>query len=1623
MRKHRIPKKKYLVKHRKQKGFTLIEVMIAASILAISVTGVTALQAQVYQQVRRTNDRAFAAQKATQMFEELRSFVQANREEPLKSLQDYFSNGANEFVSTLTTEKRPDVTDPNNRRKDYYLSPLDPLSANEKRGDNWKYTRQVTVEPVPTDENARHVTVKVWYANQANEPTNEDMPLAVISGILKTNIDKTPPTQVYDIYALGLENVSGWWVDVSTLRPIFDRTLDDLASRNPGLELRKHYITRLGYGRDPFYTPYINTASDLRDTNTPFVYMYPGNISSSTDTPRVTEVYVDDVISGRRLNDDSSETFNAFKANDSIYANTDNSLGKYRGYAMADQYNTIVRFPEEMATYRRLNAQYRATHTNDTDLEPSLRMLLEGMYSDPENYRNAMIANLHGELLPLPPVRNYADPAKTPCDETFDAVASAGLQNNCLDPRVALSDTNRDTNFDELRYSNMRVVTHPENIYLGNSDPVNLRVYAYETRHLGQEKLPTWPRNSDPTSADYRRDMERSQIEKTSVFIPTDGAGRNPINPGSPNAGYLENPLADMSSEESDLLANIQVTKIVGNHRKAYEKRTATGIANRPFMTTTNRDIYVDPATKAAEYTGVPNMQDTAFWSALNNKVQPIVLGDIGNGNGVDDNANTTVDDAGESRAAGVLLNDSGTGLGRVWNISGDALTLKVSNTSVAANLTPIEDLIDELIVIGANTGSPEIRRVRGVTNPDVPMLGFVTLELYGAPTGTYSHLVDVVTVTPGTPMSTTSSPGSNSSDGTTNGVANRVRLSSNGTYNFFNVGDIIRFDNSGETHVIASKDGSRRITLATPRVTNDFGSVSRVDVMGTPSTSNLKLGITAADLNPSTDVYDPDVYPLVTRHKDYDVTGQAQTPFGLETDGVLLTLYDTPTRHLRCGEVSGISCSFTAGVTNADRTGMRLNRDLYEQEYIPAPVDGNNFNRDLTEATDNVVKNTARWRVSIDRSALPAALQNTRLTFETRIGRTREDVSVRDSAAENTALLEQGLSADGDLYRPNDPGTGPNENEISMRLNPYNVSRTYVWSGDANGDGTSSMENDVPLSEQFQYMGDPRFMPYLDVKINEGYNPAFVDNLNNGHETGNGTGYSGITIRGTGMTGSSGIDFARYGRLFVDPLMKSSSIFNSMSGFSNYYYGLGGDMGADSNNTLYNVNKQSFTIGNDTGNVGIANSLVADIDWGSNGLSKLVYSNDGTGQNRWAGIFWQGDMFPDEEYSFWKFNGNLPTEGFNNGTQNLCPTGYTTGTEYACQRTGSKKTYWRGSYNQDPFSLPNRKKNPGPKGSVTFMNANITGTGDRNFAHDGGETTGTLTTIAGAIVNRAFNLSLEARPGANRPFKIDADQDKPGVYSNALMSAFRNTSALIDIQTGLDEGSIQDDNTYYRKTGDASKIVSATVKLSRGADYPGGYVLVNGLKKAGTSSEVSLARFSVAGMLQSYLNGNDVSDSLGDEASRMRLIPRIEITEPSSSNIYEDETTIGVGFRSQWLRWDLEKYSPAFPASWREDLDVRFIFKYSDDAGKTWIYLDDDTDAGEITGVYDSNHVYDESGVKNFTVPGGATGLEKTVNWDVSAFEGTYLLRVEAYRMENNKVLKNGYSYHQTFVTFRKNS
>ena len=394
-----------------QKGMSLIEVLVSLLLVVVVLFALLGFANASFRSSRRNLDKQFAIQKAISMLEELKTAAQAQTTSA--TVLDTYDDGT--AVNPILTTDRS-VTDPGAAGSD-----------NASLGAaGWKYVRQVSVSLLPgtADPNVRLVGVRLFLNRDENLDGKPDT-LAEVVGVIRSAAGAFPPTQVYDTYAIAIENVPGWWVYMANLIPFVQNAVQNVQSRNPGLELRVHWITKLAYGRDMQYRPQINSAVDsLQPIDN--VYFYPGKMPSGE---AVAYYYPPDNFTGHVQIDGTDK--NGYDA----ATNPD-------PYALADNYNHAMRYPDELALFNQ-----RVADGLENDDAPTLRILLERLYAEPDRYRNAIFINLHGELFPFPPVRNYSDAAKDPAN-----------------------------------FRNIRVVTHAERLrYDVGSTNVKLRVYSYRS--------------------------------------------------------------------------------------------------------------------------------------------------------------------------------------------------------------------------------------------------------------------------------------------------------------------------------------------------------------------------------------------------------------------------------------------------------------------------------------------------------------------------------------------------------------------------------------------------------------------------------------------------------------------------------------------------------------------------------------------------------------------------------------------------------------------------------------------------------------------------------------------------------------------------------------------------------------------------------------------------------------------------------------------------------------------------------------------------------------------------------------------------------------------------------------
>jgi prepilin-type N-terminal cleavage/methylation domain-containing protein len=453
---------------RSQRGFTLAEVMMATALIGVLVYATVTISSTGIKLTKSNMDKQFATQKAISMLEEMKALVQVNQGTTITVLDGY-DDGTN-YRARLTTRGLI-LTDP----------PEEPVSGNIELGPTyatqsfdtftpqpatgWLYSRQISVKPLTDPINplqiigstdVRLVRIRV-YKNDASGPRL----LAEVASVIRTLAVAFPPTQVYDVYCIAVENIPGWWVNMSSLVPFVQAAINDLQDRHPGLSYRQHWITHSAFGRDTQYRPYINATVAVPPTapNTaaivPFVYFYPGRFPDNY-TPEgggaavaspAQFYYPPSSIDATMLDDSVTGVLNPPSANLNPVP-----------YALADMYNHAMRYYQEKDLWNQRSTVMvpavapaivpSLAYPNEADA-PTLRLLIDDMYMNPNKYLNALVINLHGELMPFPATRNYSDPAKKP---------------------------------DQYTNNPVRVVTHPEMLTTANTDSVSLRVYSYVMR-------------------------------------------------------------------------------------------------------------------------------------------------------------------------------------------------------------------------------------------------------------------------------------------------------------------------------------------------------------------------------------------------------------------------------------------------------------------------------------------------------------------------------------------------------------------------------------------------------------------------------------------------------------------------------------------------------------------------------------------------------------------------------------------------------------------------------------------------------------------------------------------------------------------------------------------------------------------------------------------------------------------------------------------------------------------------------------------------------------------------------------------------------------------------------------
>ena len=421
----------------KEAGFTFAELAFGMLIMVIGAVVLINHISVNFQTTNTERDRVFAYSKAQAILAEIQGFVDRGQVDAAVDLDVLDDGIVSKNPLTIATDQYGSLV-----AADHVLS------GNYQRDTEWVWARRITVQPFVglNNRNVRYVTVRIFKRDQ----NGVEHPMADLSAVINSAGSAFPTTQVFDVYLLAIENIPGWWVFMDSIKPFVESMITDLETRNPGLQFRTHWITKAAFGRNQGYRPYVNDSNDSNADVTD-VYHYPGKMPTGNAS---TYYYVPDNIRGR-INLDGAE------------ANGYDATLNPHPYALADYFNHAMRYPDELALWQQrvqdvedreaLIASEIAGGTppspelEDMSKEPTMRLFLEDLYSSPDKYKNALIINLHGELLPMPALRNFSDAARDP--ENFQHL-------RCV------------THSEELR--TMRDAVSP-----GSSDSMQLRMYAY----------------------------------------------------------------------------------------------------------------------------------------------------------------------------------------------------------------------------------------------------------------------------------------------------------------------------------------------------------------------------------------------------------------------------------------------------------------------------------------------------------------------------------------------------------------------------------------------------------------------------------------------------------------------------------------------------------------------------------------------------------------------------------------------------------------------------------------------------------------------------------------------------------------------------------------------------------------------------------------------------------------------------------------------------------------------------------------------------------------------------------------------------------------------------------------
>jgi hypothetical protein len=278
-----------------------------------------------------------------------------------------------------------------------------------------------------------------------------------------------------------------------------ESSIANVQAMNQGLVIRSHWIQTMSFGRDLEYTPEINAELNSATSTAALTkaYVYPGYIdynwdsSTNANSTDLDYYYLPSWFLGR-VNVGGAMPPNTSSSNSTNWPSDMESPNL--GYAIADQFNQAMRYPDEQNLYNILVQIAQNQNPPRPAPQMSWRMLLEKLDSNDPSVQNAIVINLHGEMVPVPPLRNYSDAAKDP-DYYYSNSLTLQAQANIPAPR------------------SFRAVSQPERIWYPQSLTQSVDVYAYDANPSEIPTSVSWT----PTVGDA---APNEVVDTITLFIP-----------------------------------------------------------------------------------------------------------------------------------------------------------------------------------------------------------------------------------------------------------------------------------------------------------------------------------------------------------------------------------------------------------------------------------------------------------------------------------------------------------------------------------------------------------------------------------------------------------------------------------------------------------------------------------------------------------------------------------------------------------------------------------------------------------------------------------------------------------------------------------------------------------------------------------------------------------------------------------------------------------------------------------------------------------------------------------------------------------------------------------------------